>query len=228
MSSNKLNLVFIGPPGGGKGTQAANLIKDHCVCHLSTGDMLRAAVNSGTEMGNKVKGVMQRGELVSDEIMVDLIKDAIKAPECKEGFILDGFPRTVPQAEKLDSMLTKDNSKLSRAFEFAIEDSLLIRRISGRRIHEASGRTYHTEFYPPKVAGKDDVTGEPLIQRPDDNEVTLKKRLDAYHNMTVPVIGYYQKQGILTSLDASQKSDSVYKVIKEAIKRVESNKNSSK
>jgi len=211
---SKLNLVFIGPPGGGKGTQAANLTKERSVCHLSTGDMLRAAVTSGSEIGKKVKGVMDRGDLVSDDIIVDIIKDAIKKPDCKGGFILDGFPRTVPQAEKLDSMLKADNTKVTQAFEFAIEDSLLIRRISGRRVHEPSGRTYHVEFAPPKVKGKDDVTGEPLIQRVDDNEATLKKRLETYHTNTTPVIGYYKKQGALTTLDASQKADKVFSTIK--------------
>jgi len=214
---SKLNLVFIGPPGGGKGTQAQFFTKDNEICHLSTGDMLRAVIASGSPLGQKVKTVMAKGDLVSDEIIVDIIQDAIKTPKCKDGFILDGFPRTVVQAEKLDSMLTADNSKLTQAFEFAIEDALLIRRIAGRRVHEPSGRTYHVEFHPPKQEGKDDVTGETLIQRPDDNEATLKKRLETYHKTTTPVLGYYQKQGILTTLDASLKANQVYSHLRNVI-----------
>jgi len=148
--SSQLKLVFIGPPGAGKGTQAANLKQDFCVCHLATGDMLRAAVISGSEIGKKAKTVMEKGELVSDEIMVGIIKDEIVKPQCKEGFILDGFPRTVKQAEKLDEMLRSNKGKLDQAIEFAIEDNLVTKRLGGRRIHPASGRTYHVEFHPPK------------------------------------------------------------------------------
>jgi len=220
MSDKSVRVVFIGPPGSGKGTQAALMKKDYCTCHLATGDMLRAAVDAGTPIGKQAKAVMDRGELVSDEIMVDLIKDAIKKPDCKQGFILDGFPRTVVQAEKLDGMLKAEKAKLDQAFEFAIDDKLLIRRITGRRIHPASGRTYHVEFAPPKVANKDDVTGEPLIQRSDDNEVALVKRLEAFHKYTAPVIAYYQKQGILSTLDAAAKSDGVYSRLKAALIKV--------
>jgi len=214
-----LKVVFIGPPGAGKGTQAANLKKDFCVCHLATGDMLRAAVASGSDLGKQAKSVMERGELVSDDIMVGVIRDAIRQQDCKDGFILDGYPRTVEQAQKLDAMLTQSKSKLDNAFEFAIEDGLLIRRISGRRVHPASNRTYHVEFQPPKVPGKDDVTGEPLIQRSDDNAETLKKRLEAYHKYTAPVIAYYKKQGILSTLDASRSTKEVYAAMRSHIKK---------
>eukprot|EP01114_Cavostelium_apophysatum_P017214 TRINITY_DN505_c0_g1_i1.p2 TRINITY_DN505_c0_g1~~TRINITY_DN505_c0_g1_i1.p2 ORF type:complete len:240 (-),score=55.96 TRINITY_DN505_c0_g1_i1:1040-1759(-) len=218
-NTNGLRVVFIGPPGAGKGTQADFLKKDFCVCHLATGDMLRSAVKEGSDLGKKAKEIMNQGGLVPDDLMVNLIKDNIQTPACKGGFILDGFPRTSVQAEKLDSMLQASNSKLDRAFEFAIEDPLLVKRISGRRIHPGSGRTYHVDFYPPKVSGKDDVTGEALIQREDDNEETLKKRLDTYHKQTKPVVSYYQKQNILTTLDASQKSKDVYSRMKEIISK---------
>eukprot|EP01116_Phalansterium_solitarium_P020308 TRINITY_DN5948_c0_g1_i1.p2 TRINITY_DN5948_c0_g1~~TRINITY_DN5948_c0_g1_i1.p2 ORF type:complete len:239 (-),score=105.36 TRINITY_DN5948_c0_g1_i1:289-1005(-) len=216
-SRDKLRVVFIGPPGAGKGTQAAFLKKDHCVCHLATGDMLRDAIRSGSPIGKAAKEVMDKGGLVSDEIMVGLIQDAIKTPDCKDGFILDGFPRTIQQAEKLDQMLDAEKAKIDRAFEFAIDDNLLVRRISGRRVHPASGRTYHVDFFPPKVADKDDVTGEALIQRSDDNEETLRKRLGAFHQYTTPVIGFYKAKGILSTLDASASGSTVYNAIKQVI-----------
>jgi len=209
-----VKVVFIGPPGAGKGTQAEFLKKDFCVCHLATGDMLRAAVQAGSDLGKKAKVLMDKGELVPDDLIVGVIRDAISKPECKEGFILDGFPRTIPQAEKLDEMLQSQQSRLTGAFEFAIPDSLLIRRISGRRVHLPSGRTYHVEFNPPKVHGKDDVTGEPLIQRADDNEATLQARLKSYHQYTAPVISYYKKQNILQTLDATRPPQEVYAQIK--------------
>jgi len=216
MDRSGLRVVFLGPPGAGKGTQAQNIKDEYGVCHLATGDMLRAAVKAQTDIGLQAKEVMDRGGLVSDDIMISLIKDSISTPPCRRGFILDGFPRTVVQAEKLDGMLHGQQTKLDRVLEFGIEDSLLVRRITGRWIHQESGRSYHTEFHPPKVSGKDDVTGEPLVQRSDDNEATLKKRLDAYHQQTKPLVGYYLNQGILTTIDASQKEDLVYSFIKKA------------
>jgi len=219
METGGLKVVFIGPPGAGKGTQATNLKNDFHTCHLATGDMLRAAVSQGTELGKKAKILMDQGALVPDDLIIDLIKDAIKLPECKSGFILDGFPRTVVQAQKLDSMLEEDNSKIDNAFHFNIDDNLLIKRVTGRRIHPGSGRTYHVEFAPPKVNGKDDLTGEPLEQRADDNEDTLKKRLQAYHTYTIPVLDYYKKKNILYELDASKKSDQVYAAMRSFIKK---------
>jgi len=219
MAHTGKNVVFVGPPGSGKGTQAARLKEDRKLCHLSTGDMLRAAIAAKSEIGQKAAPIVSAGKLVPDEIMIGLIANAIVTPECKDGFILDGFPRTVNQAKKLDEMLEVKNQSIDNVFEFKIDDNLLIRRISGRRIHEASGRTYHVDFQPPKVPGKDDVTGEPLIQRADDNEATLHKRLDSYHSQTTPVVDFYQRQFKVTTLEAADKPEKVYVEMKNAFNR---------
>jgi adenylate kinase len=157
------NIVLIGPPGSGKGTQAPRIRDDLCLCHLATGDMLRDAIALGTELGLKAKAIMDRGELVPDEVVIGLIDDASKNPECERGLLLDGFPRTAVQAEKLDSMLGSRGQKINKAIEFKVNDDILVERVEGRRIHVASGRSYHVKFNPPKVEGKDDFTGEPLI-----------------------------------------------------------------
>merc|ERR1719217_1393329 len=171
------NIVLIGPPGSGKGTQAPIIKDKYSLCHLATGDLLRAAVAAGTEMGKKAKAVMESGGLVSDDIVVGIIKDNIKTPECSKGFILDGFPRTVAQAESLDSMLVSERvGKIDAVLEFKVPDEILVDRICGRLIHAASGRSYHEKFAPPKVPMKDDITGEPLTRRKDDNAETLKNR----------------------------------------------------
>lgn len=206
-----LRMVLIGPPGAGKGTQAPNLKEKFCACHLATGDMLRAQVAQKTELGVEAKKIMDAGGLVSDEIMVNMIKNELENnKECSNGFILDGFPRTVPQAEKLDEMLVQKKAELQRAIQLEIDDQLLVDRITGRLVHPSSGRSYHKIFNPPKTAMKDDVTGEPLIQRSDDNAEALKKRLATYHSQTAPVVEYYKKSGIWQGVDASQKPASVW------------------
>ncbi|KAF1336398.1 adenylate kinase, partial [Globisporangium splendens] len=202
-SKKERRTIFIGPPGCGKGTQSPVLKDEYCLCHLATGDILRAAVREGTEMGKKAKAAMEAGQLVTDEIVIGIIKDAIKDPECRRGFILDGFPRTVVQAQKLDEMLAEENTQVDKVVNFNVPDSVLVERISGRRVHPASGRSYHTKFNPPKVEGKDDITGEPLIQRKDDNVDTLASRLVAFHQQTQPVIDFYRRQGKLAEVEAN-------------------------
>lgn len=197
-------VILIGPPGSGKGTQSPLIKDEFCLCHLATGDMLRAAVAAKTPLGVKAKEAMDKGDLVSDDLVVGIIDEAMKKPSCQKGFILDGFPRTVVQAQKLDEMLQKQGAKIDKVLDFAIDDSILEERITGRWIHPSSGRSYHTKFAPPKVHGLDDVTGEPLIQRKDDTAEVLKSRLEAFHRQTEPVIDYYAKKGILAKLHAEK------------------------
>jgi len=206
----KKNVILVGPPGSGKGTQAPIIKEKYNLCHLATGDLLRAAVAAGTEMGKKAKAVMESGGLVSDDIVVGIIKDNIHAPECTNGFILDGFPRTVGQAKTLDEMLvTEKAGNIDAVIEFKVPDEALVERICGRLIHAPSGRSYHEKFAPPKVPGKDDITGEPLTKRKDDNEATLRSRLSAFHQQTKPVVDYYAAKGLYSPVDANQKFDTV-------------------
>jgi adenylate kinase len=182
-----MRLILLGGPGAGKGTQAGYIKEKFGIPQISTGDMLRAHVKNGTELGVAAKKIMDSGALVSDDIIIGMVKQRITEADCANGFLFDGFPRTIPQA---DAMKTA-GIKLDYVVEIAVDDAEIIERMSGRRVHPASGRTYHVKFNPPKVAGKDDLTGEDLIQRDDDKEETVKKRLDVYHEQTEPLVNYY-------------------------------------
>ncbi|WP_428354126.1 adenylate kinase [Methyloprofundus sp.] len=182
-----MRVILLGSPGSGKGTQAQFITEKHAIPQISTGDMLRAAVREGTQLGKAAKKIMDEGGLVSDDIILGLIKDRITQADCVNGFLLDGFPRTIAQAEGLLAM----GVEIDHVIEIAVDDEEIIKRMAGRRVHLESGRTYHIEYNPPKTTGKDDLTGEPLIQRDDDKEATVKKRLDVYHQQTKPLVGFY-------------------------------------
>ncbi|HLU77712.1 MAG TPA: adenylate kinase [Burkholderiales bacterium] len=184
-----MRLILLGPPGAGKGTQAAFIKERFNIPQISTGDMLRAAVKAGSPLGLAAKKVMDAGQLVSDDIIIGLVKDRLQEPDCHNGYLFDGFPRTIPQAEALKEA----NVALDFVLEIDVDDASIIERMIGRRVHPASGRTYHVKFNPPKVEGKDDVTGEDLIQRDDDKEETVRKRLEVYREQTRPLVDYYSK-----------------------------------
>ena len=186
-----MRLILLGAPGAGKGTQAAFICQRYGIPQISTGDMLRAAVKAGTPLGVAAKQVMDAGGLVSDDLIIALVKERIAQPDCADGFLFDGFPRTIPQADAMKHA----GVKLDLVLEIDVPDSAIIERMSGRRVHPASGRTYHVKFNPPKVSGVDDVTGEPLIQRDDDHEDTVRNRLAVYHAQTEPLVAYYTQWG---------------------------------
>jgi adenylate kinase len=183
-----MRIILLGAPGAGKGTQAKIIEQKFDIAHISTGDMIRETIMSGSELGGELKQILDAGQLVSDEFIIKIVKDRISKDDCKNGFMLDGVPRTIVQAENLDEL----GVNIDYIIEVDIADKLLIERISGRRVHPASGRTYHVKFNPPKNDGKDDVTGEDLITRTDDNENTVKERLSVYHNQTSKLIDFYR------------------------------------
>jgi len=190
-----MRIILLGAPGAGKGTQAQFLTKKFNIPQISTGDMLRAAIKAGTDMGKMAKAAMDAGQLVTDEIIIGLVKDRIAEDDCKNGYLLDGFPRTLPQADAV----TNAGIAIDAVIEIDVADEVIVKRMSGRRAHLASGRTYHLEYNPPKVAGKDDETGEDLVQRPDDKEEVVLDRLSVYHEQTQPLIGYYKEQAAKNS-----------------------------
>ena len=184
-----MKLILLGAPGAGKGTQAAFICRQYGIPQISTGDMLRAAVKAGTPLGQQAKAVMEAGQLVSDDLIINLVKERIAQPDCAAGFLFDGFPRTIAQAEAMKQA----DVKLDYVLEIDVPFEAIVERMSGRRSHPASGRTYHVKFNPPKEQDKDDVTGEPLVQRDDDREETVKNRLDVYHKQTAVLIGFYSR-----------------------------------
>ncbi len=186
-----MRVILLGAPGAGKGTQAQFIMETYGIPQVSTGDMLRAAVKAGSELGLQVKDVMTSGGLVSDELIIALVKERIKEDDCVNGFLFDGFPRTIPQAEALADA----GVGIDHVVEFHVSDEEIVSRLSGRRVHESSGRVYHVDYNPPKQAGLDDETGEALVQRPDDTEETIRKRLSVYHEQTEPLVGFYQNKG---------------------------------
>ena len=185
-----MRIVLLGAPGAGKGTQAQFLMEKFGIPQISTGDMLRAAIKAGTDLGQQAKAVMDSGQLVSDELIIGLVKERIAQEDCKSGFLLDGFPRTIPQADAM-----KENGiSVDNVLEFDVPDAVIVERMAGRRVHSGSGRVYHLVYNPPKIEGKDDVTGDDLSIRPDDEEATVRKRLAIYHEQTKPLVDFYQAE----------------------------------
>jgi adenylate kinase len=214
-----VRLVLLGPPGAGKGTQAARLKKRYGVAHLSTGDMLREAVAAGTEVGKEAEDIMARGQLVPDEVMNRLVAERIARPDCAEGFILDGFPRTIAQAEALDTLLAERDLKLDAVVEFAVDDEALVDRIAGRYACARCGALYHDSANPTTVPGKCDACGSTeFVRRPDDKPETVRARLQAYHEQTAPLLPYYRDQGLLVTVDGMADID---EVSQEIVRRLE-------
>lgn len=213
-----INMVFLGPPGAGKGTQSEQIIKDFGIVQVSTGDILRSAVKEGSELGKLAKECMDEGKLVPDDVIIGIVKDRLKEKDCQNGFILDGFPRTIPQAEALDSMLKDDlNISLTHVISLEVDDGKIIERLTGRRFCSQCGRVYHISFDPPEKEGICDECHTQLIQRDDDKEETIKKRLKVYHDQTEQLKDYYGKQNILTTVDGEKSPDDVYKNIKDIL-----------
>lgn len=214
-----MRIILLGAPGAGKGTQAQFLMQKFGIPQISTGDMLRAAIKEGTALGLEAKKVMDEGKLVSDQIIIGLVKERVAKPDCENGFLLDGFPRTIPQADAM-----KENEiNVDYVIEFQVEDEIIVERMAGRRVHSNSGRVYHIVNNPPKQEGIDDVTGEPLMVRDDDKEDTVRKRLSVYHEQTKPLVGYYQNEAKANntkflSIDGTQSVDAVSAFIAEQLK----------
>tara|TARA_Y100001970_G_scaffold78252_1_gene99588 strand:+ start:115 stop:750 length:636 start_codon:yes stop_codon:yes gene_type:complete len=202
-----MRILLLGPPGGGKGTQSKFLMKKYGIPQISTGDMLREHVKNNTDLGKKAKEFMDRGELVTDSLILDMMEIRFKSKDCENGFILDGFPRTIAQAEGLDVLFQKTNQKLDYVIVIDVNDDIIVDRMGGRRMHPESGRVYHIKYNPPKNEGKDDITEEPLIIRDDDKEETVRNRLLVYHNQTKPLINYYSSN--VVNINGSQAIENV-------------------
>lgn len=212
-----LRAVLLGPPGAGKGTQAVRLIEKYEIPHISTGDIFRKNIKEGTELGKKAQEYMNAGALVPDELVVDLVKDRLQQDDCKNGFLLDGFPRTIFQAEKLDEFLSESNLKMDIVINLKVEKEALIKRLTGRRVCKDCGASYHIVNIPPKKEGVCDICGGELIQRKDDNIETVENRISVYEEQTAPLIGYYKEAGSLVDFDGEASLDEVFDAIVQAI-----------
>ena len=212
-----MKIIMLGTPGAGKGTQAKQIAGKYNIPHISTGDIFRANIKNGTELGKKAKEYMDQGQLVPDELTCDLVMDRIAEDDCKNGFVLDGFPRTIPQAEALDAALTKTGQAMDYAIDVDVPDENIVNRMSGRRACLKCGATYHIVSIPPKKEGICDTCGSELVIRDDDKPETVQKRLDVYHEQTQPLIDFYQKKGILKSVDGTQSMDEVFGAITEIL-----------
>ena len=212
--------MLIGPPGGGKGTQAKFIEESLSIPQISTGDMLRENVKNGTPLGKEAKEFMNNGELVPDNVILNMMKKRLLEDDCANGYILDGFPRTIPQAEGLTSLLSDIDQELDLVVLLDLKDDIIVQRMGGRRVHPDSGRVYHIEYNPPKVDNKDDITGEDLIIRPDDQEATVRTRLNVYHEQTAPLISYYDEKSILNKINAEGNIETIKTRVKEVIDNV--------
>jgi len=211
---SELNLILLGPPGAGKGTQAERLVEDFGLPYYATGDILRRAVKDGTELGRKAKEYMDRGDLVPDDVISGVVVERIDSPEALDGFLLDGFPRTIGQAEALDEALAPLGRKPTAVLSIEVPDEEVVRRLSGRRVCERNSHPYHVDFDPPKNEGFCDQDGSALVQRDDDREDTVKHRLDVFHEQTAPLVDYYERQGLLRRFDGSRSPDEVHQHIR--------------
>jgi len=208
-----MNIIMLGPPGAGKGTQAQRIVEKYGIPQISTGDMLRAAVAEGTELGKKAKEYMDKGQLVPDEVVIGIVKERLSKPDCERGFILDGFPRTVAQAEALDRILEEMGKRIDFVINIVVPDDEILKRLTGRRTCRKCGAMYHIIYNPPKKEGICDKCGGELYQREDDREETIKKRLEVYHSQTAPLVDYYKKKGVLVDIDGTKDINSIFEDI---------------
>lgn len=215
-----MNIILMGLPGAGKGTQASKIIKKYPIPHISTGDMFRLAIKNGTELGNEAKSYMDRGELVPDEVTVGIVKERLSQSDAKEGFLLDGFPRTVEQAEALNRIMDELDTKIDRTVNVEVPEEELMNRLTGRRICEVCGTTYHLVFNPPKQEGVCDLDGGKLYQREDDNPETVANRLEVNIKQTAPLLDFYENQGVLVNVDGSRDIDEVFNDIDEILQNL--------